>query len=186
MSVNTPIIRELSQQYQAALKMIGDVIDKCKEEIWQDYSQDVVISQLVYHVLDSADLFLAKVNDQEKFFKNKYRLSNPSLKEPNKILTKKQLSDYLEEIKTKASKTFNSISFEEFVTELNSDFFTPYSRFGILLWNLRHLTNHIGALHARITILGNEPLPWVNIIFGDVRDLFEEMDYQGTKYLQEG
>lgn len=34
--------------------------------------------------------------------------------------------------------------------------------------------------------MGNEPLPWVNIIYGDERDKLEEMDNQGIKYLQEG
>ena len=101
-------------------------------------------------------------------------------------MTKKQLTDYLEEIKTKATKIFNTIPFEEFSTGLINDFFTPYSRFGFLIYNLRHLTNHIGALHARLVILGNEPLPWVNIIFGDERDKLEEMDNQGIIYLQEG
>ena len=68
MSVNPPIIKELLQQYQATLKMIGDVIVMCKDELWQDYTQEIVISQLVYHVLGSADLFKAKVNNEETSF----------------------------------------------------------------------------------------------------------------------
>lgn len=116
----------------------------CKDDLRQDYTQEVVISQLVYHILGSADLFLAKITDKESSFKYKYGTFNPPFNEPEKILTKKQLSDYLDEIKSKATKTFNNISFEEFTTDLISDFFIPYSRFGILIYNLRHLTNHIG------------------------------------------
>ena len=93
MTVETPIIRELSQQYQATLKMIEDVIVKCNAELWQDYTQDIVISQLAYHVLSSADLFLARVNNKESFFKNKYGNFTPPFNSPDKILTKKQLSD---------------------------------------------------------------------------------------------
>ena len=48
--------------------MIGDVIAKCKDELWDDNSQEVVVSQLVYHVLFSADYNLSKTNDERELF----------------------------------------------------------------------------------------------------------------------
>lgn len=184
--VNTPIIKELSQQYQATLKMIGEVIVKCNEELWQDYTQEVVINQLVYHVLSSADLFLARVNDEENSFKNKYGNFNPPFNSPDKVFTKKQLLDYIEEIKAKAISTFDNLTFDEFTSGVIPDFYFSYTRYGILINNLRHLSHHIGALHARLTVLGNEPLPWVNVIFGDERDTWEEMSNLGVRNMKEG
>ena len=95
MEVKTSIIEELSQQYQATLKMVGDVIVNCKDELWKDYIQEIVISQLVYHILSSADLFLAKVNNEESSFKSKYGNHSPSFNEADKILTKKQLESLI-------------------------------------------------------------------------------------------
>ena len=94
--------------------------------------------------------------------------------------------DYLDDIKTRAIKTFNKLTFEEFTNGVIPDFYFSYTRFGTLLNNLRHLSHHIGALHARLTVLGNERLPWINIIYGDERDTFDDMSSQGLKYMQEG
>ena len=50
---STPIIAEVSEHYRATLKMLGDVIVNCKDEIWQKNSQDVIISQFIYHYKDA-------------------------------------------------------------------------------------------------------------------------------------
>ena len=55
-----------------------------------------------------------------------------------------------------------------------------------MLNNLRHLSHHIGALHARLTVFGNEHLPWVNIIYGDERDTWEDMSNLGVRNMKEG
>ena len=187
MSTNITIINEFSEQYHAALKMIGDVIDKCNDEFWQDYSKGVVISQLVYHVLFSADIFLAKAADEEDSFKGKYGSSPPGpFNNPNITFTKKQLAEYLTEIKEKADRVFKNLTIEEFTSGQLYLFHGSTSVFGALQHNLRHIAHHIGALHGRLHALGNKSIPWVNVVYRDERDTWEEMNDQGVTYIQDG
>ena len=96
MSANSILIEDFSEQYRGSLKMIEDVISKCKDELWQDNKQEVIISQLVYHCLGSADLNLCKTNAERDSFKAKYCSFDFPFNDKNKNFTKKQLSDYLE------------------------------------------------------------------------------------------
>ena len=46
--------------------------------------------------------------------------------------------------------------------------------------------NHVGALHARLTILGNEPLDYVNRVYGDERDGWNELNQRGVAFIMQG
>lgn len=186
MSTNNTIINELSQQYLATLKMIEELIIKCKDELWQDYSHPVVISQLVYHIISSADYFLLKTNNERNSFKPKYGNSGFIFNDPAKNFSKRQLLDHLAEVQEKATKLFSNLTVEELTGEPMYEATDSFSLFGSLMFNLRHLMNHIGALRARLTLLGNEPLPYVNAIYGDERDTWVDMDDQGVTLIQQG
>ena len=185
MSVKSSIIKDFSEQYIAALKMTEDVIVKCKEELWQDYNHKEVISQLVYHILASADYSLCKTNKERDSFNRKYGESGFSFHDPNKNFSKNQLTDYLEEIKEKADNLFNNLTIEEF-SEPIYDLDGTVTFYSLLVNNLRHIMNHVGAIHARLTILGNEPLDYVNRVYGDERDSWNEMNQQGVAYIMQG
>ena len=185
-TLNTRIIQDFSEQYLAALKMTEDTIVNCKDELWQDYTQQEVISQLVYHILASADYCLCKNNDERESFKQKFGDSGFSFHDPSKDFSKKQLKDYLDEIKEKAEKLFNNLSIEEFINDPIYDLQGTISLYSSLINNLRHTMNHVGALHARLTILGNESLPYVSQIYGDERDRLNELNNQGVADILQG
>ena len=185
MSENSLIIKDFAQQYLASLKMTGDVIVKCKDELWQNYSHKEVISQLVYHILASADYCLCKTNAERDSFKHKYGESGFSFHDHNKNFSKKQLSDYLNEIIEKANKLFNNLKIEE-LSEPIYDLDGTISFFSTLVNNLRHIMNHVGAIHVRLTNLGNESLPYVIRVFGDERDKLVELNNQGVAYITQG
>lgn len=186
MTVNTPIIAEISEQYRATLKMIGDVIVNCKDDLWQNNSQDVIISQLVNHVLFSAGLWLSKTDDERKAFNEKYPNPGPPFNNPEVKLTKEQLTGYLNEVKEMADKLFATLTVEELTSCQLSDLGGSKSLMNSLLFGIRHSTHHIGALHARLTALGNDPIPWVNQVYGDERDTWEEMNNRGVIFIQQG
>ncbi len=186
MSENTSIIKDFKEQYLAALKMTGDVIVKCREDLWQDLKQEVVVSQLVYHILASADYCLCKTNDERDSFQRKYGESGFSFNDQTKDFTKRQLAEYLEEIKSKADNFFKIITIEELTVNPIYDLSGTISLFTVLVNNLRHIMLHVGALHARLTMLENEPLPYVRQVYGDERDKLEEKNDQGVVYIQQG
>ena len=186
MTLNESLIEDFSQQYQAALKMAGNVIDKCKDDLWQDYTKEVIINQLVYHILTSADRSLSKTNEERRAFKEKYGNSNFPFNDTNKKFTKKQLEDYLEEIKLKADKMFQNISIEELTKKSIFDFRGTISLYSVLTNNLRHLMLHTGVLHARLNILDNETFPYVNAIYRDERDRINDLNDQGVAYILAG
>ena len=186
MSVNSTLIEDFSEQYRASLKMIEDVIVKCKDELWQDYTQEVIISQLVYHCLGSADFNLCKTNAERDSFKAKYGNFDFPFNDKNKTFTKKQLSEYLNEIKEKADKLFKNITIDELANKTLYDFRGTISLYSSLENNSRHSMLHVGALHARLTLLGNESLPYINVRHGDERDILDELNNQGVAFILEG
>jgi tetratricopeptide (TPR) repeat protein len=93
--------------------------------------------------------------------------------------------EYLEEIKVKSNKRFKDISIEELNDKPIFDWHGT-SVLGSLLYNLRHVMLHVGALHVRVNAAGKEPLPWVSKIYGDERDLIDEQNRKGVTLLQSG
>ena len=185
MSSNTKLIQGISEQYLAGLKMLEDIIIQCNDELWQDFTQEIVVSQVVYHAIGSCDFYLAKNKSERESFEDKYGKDDETFHDPNLKLTKKQLTDYLDEVKVKAKKRFNDLT----VQELNNDPLFEWhgtSVLGSILYDLRHLMLHVGALHVRVNVSGKEPLPWISKIYGDERDKKEEMNRQGVTYLQKG
>jgi hypothetical protein len=58
MSSNENLIQGLSEQYGAGLKMLENIIKECNDKLWEDYNQEIIISQVVYHALSSTDFYL--------------------------------------------------------------------------------------------------------------------------------
>ena len=55
MTNTSPLIQGLAEQYGAGLKMVQQIIEKCDDNLWNDYNREVVINQVVYHIIDSTD-----------------------------------------------------------------------------------------------------------------------------------
>jgi tetratricopeptide (TPR) repeat protein len=184
MSSNENLIQGLSEQYGAGLKMLENIIKECNDKLWEDYNQEIIISQVVYHALSSTDFYLSRTKQESDSFKAKYG-DDDSFNNKEKKFTKKQLLEYLEEIKVKSNKRFKDISIEELNDKPIFDWHGT-SVLGSLLYNLRHVMLHVGALHVRVNAAGKEPLPWVSKIYGDERDLIDEQNRKGVTLLQSG
>ena len=185
MSTNTPLIQGISEQFGAALKMVEDIIVECNDELWNDFNQQVVVSQVVYHTLSSMYFFLSKDKNERDAFHGKYGDEDGDLHLPDRKLTKKQLTDYLEEVKAKANSRFKELTIEELNQPPLFDWHGT-SVLGSFFYNLRHAMLHIGALHVRVNAVNKSPLRWVSKIYGDERDKREEMNSRGVAYLQQG
>ncbi|MFX0212171.1 MAG: hypothetical protein ACFFDT_39725 [Candidatus Hodarchaeota archaeon] len=81
--------------------------------------------------------------------------------ECNKIYSKKELLDYLGDIRQKANTRFTNITLEELQDESLFDW-RDSSILSSLLYNLRHIMLHVGALHVRLNMVGKEPMKWLS------------------------
>lgn len=184
MSANTKLIQGIAEQFGAGLKMIEDIINECSDELWNDYNQEIIIFQVVYHAISSVDFYLCATKEEVNSFKGPYG-DDDNFHDSSKNLTKKQLLDYLGEVKVKATKRIQALTVEE----LNEDPIYEWhgtSAMGSFMYNLRHLMLHVGALHVRVNAAGKAPLQWVSKIYGDERDEREEMNRKAVAYLQSG
>ena len=184
MSDDSQLTQAISEQYGAALKMLEETVTKCDEGLWQttDKDTDTVISQVIYHTLFFVDFYLSKNKTERETFKGKYGDDGESFHEPNKFYTKEQLTTYLQEIKEKADKRFNDLT----IQELNGESVFEWhgsSVLSSLLYNLRHIMLHVGALHVRLNAVGEIPLRWVS---KTPEEEGTEMHEYGLWHLQHG
>ena len=185
MTNTSPLIQGLAEQYGAGLKMVQQIIEKCDDNLWNDYNREVVINQVVYHIIDSTDFYLSKNKEEVDSYKPKLGQDDGTFHDPNLKFTKQQLLDYLEVIKEKATEKFDNLTLTDLDGKPLFDWHGT-SVLGSLLYNLRHIMLHVGALHVRLNEVGKEPLNWVSKTYGDERDVTEELNSQGGTFLQQG
>ena len=165
MSGDQQVAQALAEQYGAALTMLENSIKNCDEKLWQDSNREIIISQVVYHTLFFVDFYLSKDRQERESFKGK--LGDDLMGERTdgmrweKIYTREELLDYAKDIRAKAYTRFKNLSLQE----LNSESVFEWhgsSVLSSLLYDLRHVMLHVGALHVRLNAVGKESLKWVS------------------------
>lgn len=183
MKADTQIMQAVSEQYAAALKMLEDTVTKCDAALWQDSTTETVISQVIYHTMFFVDFYLSKNKAERESFKGKYGDDGGSFHEPDRLFTKEQLTTYVQEIKEKANELFSELTIDDLNKQPVFEWHGS-SELSSLLYNLRHIMLHVGALHVRINAVGNNmPLRWVSKIPEEEN---AEMNETGVWHLQQG
>jgi hypothetical protein len=158
----------LSEQLGAAIKMVDNIIVKCPEPLWMDESAGPAFYKIVYHILYFIDVYLSRSKDESDAFQPRFDFAedfgiskeNFADKYWKKALSKAECQLYLSEIRIKAQKLINDVTSEELVS-------TPIfhwhgsSFIGSLIYNIRHIMLHIGALQGRLRMNGVEERFWV-------------------------
>ncbi|MHA1983885.1 MAG: DinB family protein [Candidatus Hodarchaeales archaeon] len=164
-STNQMISKGISEQYGAAFQMLENIINNCEEDLWNDADREPIISQIVYHTFFYIDYYLSKTKEESENFKAK--LGDDKMGERtdglkwDKIYTKDELLDYLGDIRQKANTRFTNLTLDE----LNSESVFEWhgsSVLSSLMYNLRHIMLHVGALHVRLNAVAKEPQKWVS------------------------
>ena len=153
----------IKEQYGAAIAMLKKNLKICPKEVWDDRTSGPPFWHVAYHVMWFLDWYLSDSKKAREAFRSKFG-EEPSrhLNElPKLTLTQTQLLDYLSDIKEKAKKRFENLTSEEL---LQSSVFEWHgnSVLSSLLYNLRHLMLHIGALNLRLHRKGVKLENWVN------------------------
>jgi hypothetical protein len=160
--LNQDISRALHEQYGAALEMFEIVIKSCTVELWDDRINGPPFWHIAFHTLWYLDWYLVSTKEERKAFKARYEIVQPGLeRSPEEVLTKDQLMLYLLEIKKKAKERLEHINMNELVQPSIYEWHGN-SILSSLIYNLRHLMLHIGALNSRVLRRGVKLDNWVS------------------------
>ena len=165
MSFNEIFKDAIKEQYGASIKMLENLITNCPDELWEDNNRETIISQVVYHTLFFIDFYLSKTNEEKGQFKGKlgddFMGERTDGMEWNKIYSKEELLSYAKDTRIKANKRFSNLTIEELASESLFEWHGN-SVLSSLMYNLRHIMLHVGALHVRINAVNEEPMKWVS------------------------
>ena len=163
------VIRDaLVQQYGAAFKTLSNIISKCPNSLWEDESKGPSYYKIIYHILYFADLYLSRTKEERSAFKPRFEFAEDfSISKENfastywkKPLSKEECNLYLSEIINKAQIFFEQISITELISEPLFEWHGS-SLLGSLIYNIRHIMLHVGALQGRLRLGGIEEKYWV-------------------------
>ena len=152
----------LQEQYGAAIQMLKNVMKSCPKDIWANKNDKPQFWQVVYHTMWGLDWYLADSEEERENFESKFgkeyswELNTPS----EKNLSRAKLFEYLTEIKMKAKRRCEKLSYDESILKPIYEWHGN-SMFSSLLYNMRHVMLHVGALNLRLHSKGVKLKNWV-------------------------
>jgi hypothetical protein len=152
----------IEEQYGAAIAMLEKVINSCPEEVWDERNSGPPFWQVAYHTMWYLDWYLGGSKEERENFTSKYKKGLENLREiPDEILSSEQIISYLDGIKRKAKQRTNILNLEELrrkpIYEWHGN-----SILSSMIYNIRHVMLHIGALNSRLLRKGVELKNWVS------------------------
>ncbi len=156
------ISNAFQEQYGAAIKMLEQVIKNCPEEIWDDRTSGPPFWQVAFHAMWFLDWYLGRSKDERKKFRPGFKADLKNLKElPKETLTREQLISYLSKIKEKGKQRLDQLTLEELIQPSVFEWHGG-SIHSSLIYNIRHVMLHIGALNLRLLRKGINLDNWVS------------------------
>jgi hypothetical protein len=143
--------------------MLEQNLKSCPDEVWDDRTGGPPFWHVAYHAMWFLDWYLSDSKETRENFNWKFgkKIPNALRNTPETALTKKQLFEYLSEIKEKAKIRFDNLTSDEFIQPSIFDWHGN-SVLSSLLYNLRHVMLHIGALNLRLHRKGVKLDNWVS------------------------
>ena len=156
----------LNEQYGAAIEMLRINLKSCPKEVWDDRTSGPPFWHVAYHAMWFLDWYLSDSYGTRESFKSKFgdasqhfeQLTVDNIKDV--VLTPEQLIEYLSEIKEKTKTRFDNLT-SETLTHASVFDWHGNSVLSSLLYNLRHVMLHIGALNLRLHREGVKLDNWV-------------------------
>ena len=154
----------LISQYEASLRMLMDVIEKCPGSLWDDNSYESAYWRIVYHALFYTALYLSK--DEKQFVSWSRHIANYNVlgplshdKQPIVITETYQKADLLNYAQS-ISDSLDTIVTDNF--DFGSGFsWLPMNKLELHIYNIRHLQHHTGQLIERLHQNGISGINWI-------------------------
>lgn len=152
-------------QYLSALDMLGEVVQCCPSELWDDSTPTNRFWRLSYHALFYTHLYIQpKIQDYSAW---------PKHREEAEMLGKLPWPPHRQAVDMPAYTQVEVLEYLDFcreqvrsvLPELNLDGpsgfeWLTFSKREALIYNLRHLQQHIGELAERLGACGID-VPWI-------------------------
>jgi hypothetical protein len=157
-------------QYEAALSMLKACVDGCPETAWNAPVANHRFSQVVFHTLYFADLYLGR-DDEATFRRQRFHLHLASLfadlppdREPFEDPTPRSyarasLLTYLEFCRRKVSEVMATETEE--TLSAPERFGGEFSRAELHVYNIRHINHHAAQLSLRLRLDSGSGVEWV-------------------------
>jgi len=149
----------LWKQFGAAIDMLENAVAACPDTLWNDSSQ---FWYNAYHTIFYLDYYLTE--DADKFLPPEpYTLSefDPEGELPERVYSKEELIAYIRFCREKCRKLISSLSDENMEKRFINQY-RNYSRFEIILYNMRHVQHHAAQLNLLLRQSGIVPPDWVS------------------------
>ena len=146
-------------EYHALFEMLHKAINHCPDDLWRNESKSPSYWLLVYHTAFYLDFYLGFSPDKHK---NRFDISGPFdlTAKLERVLTKKELKNYLISIKKKCNKVLDSVSRKELEGK-NTYSWTGPTLAHRLMYNVRHAQHHIGQLNLMLRYHKAATAEWV-------------------------
>ena len=149
----------LWKQFGASIDMLENSVKACPDSLWNNDSKFWYIA---YHTIFFLDYYLSEEGDNfhppEPFTLSEF---NPDGEMPERVYEKSELIEYIKFCKEKCRKLISELSDENMQKRFINEY-RNYSRFEILLYNMRHVQHHMAQLNLLIRQSGIEPPDWVS------------------------
>ncbi|MFW9855973.1 MAG: DinB family protein [Candidatus Thorarchaeota archaeon] len=153
------IFTALEEQYGAAFNTLEKIIDFCPNEIWKNSPNTPPIYGVVNHILYFVDLYLSKSKEERESYKPKFPDERDDMY-MIRTLEKSDLLEYIKEMRSKAKNLFTSMTLGQLQGKPIFEWHGS-SLLSSLLYNLRHVMLHIGALQIRLRHYGIDEKFWI-------------------------
>lgn len=155
----------INEQYGAAIGMLEQNLKSCPKEVWDDRTSGLPFWHVAYHAMWFLDWYLSDSKKARESFKSKFGEEHSHFESLDKVpeitLTCEQLLDYLSDIKEKAKKRFADLTSDGLIQPSVFEWHGN-SVLSSLIYNLRHVMLHIGALNLRLHRSGVKLENWVS------------------------
>ena len=145
----------LGRQFVAAIEMLGNAIEACPEELWDDRTEGTPFWHIAYHALFFCDFYLS---DDEKSFTpreyhvDKYQFLPGDYEEfggivttPEQCYSKEQMLDYARHCSQKCKKVLDALT-EQRAKERCGFWWYELNVGEFLINSLRHTQHHAAQL----------------------------------------
>ena len=162
------ITESISSQFGASIDMLGNAIEACPDNYFQ---QNKRFFYLAYHTIVFLDYYLT-IPPGSFDPGLPFTVLDPEQRPPDsigdmipdRIYTPTELLDYLSKIRQKFKQTVELLTEEQVqhqrFTEGNEEGDMDYHLLEILLYNLRHTQHHVGQLHLLMRQDLQQHLEW--------------------------
>ena len=161
-TIKNSIKDTLLTQYQICIEKITKAIENVSDKIWSELKNDWSYGWNAYHIIEGMDFYSSKSPVDFKWGrragidweKDSKEVSTQKIQN----ITKKQLHDYLNDLKEKISTNLQNTSENDFLQQDGFKWFK--SALERHLYSLRHAEWHLGEANKSLREYGDQRMKW--------------------------